>query len=102
MRWLSNFFVQLFREARIPPPPFRACKRTAVIMYGIWYGRLSPEQARRRAAEWGFSPEAIAQMIAEATKPPSYWSQRPRGETVFGATAEDSSRPDCIPPSAEG
>jgi hypothetical protein len=82
MEWLSNFLVRLWREARIPVPPFRACKRAGVIMYGVWYGRLSPEQARKRAAEWGFSPEAIEQMIAKAMQPPSYWSQqhRPNGE----------------------
>jgi hypothetical protein len=80
MEWLWDFLVHLWREARIPAPPFHACKRTAVIMYGVWYGRLSPEEARRKAAGWGFSPEDIEQMISEATRQPSYWSQHPRGE----------------------
>jgi hypothetical protein len=58
----------------MPAPPFRARKRTGVIMYGVWYGRFSPEQARKQAEEWGFSREANEQMIAETTQPPSYWS----------------------------
>ncbi|HUR55425.1 MAG TPA: hypothetical protein VMZ71_14925 [Gemmataceae bacterium] len=45
-------------------------------MYGVWYGRLTPQQARERAAAWGFSPEAVEQMITDATQPPSYWSQQ--------------------------
>jgi len=71
-RWLAH----LWEEMSIPAPPFRACKRTAAIMYGVWYGRLTPEQARKKALEWGFEPESIEEMITESTQPPSYWSRR--------------------------
>jgi len=78
-RWLTDYWQQLRREASIPRPPFRASKRTAVIMYGLWYGRLTPAQAREQAIAWEFAPDAIEDMIAQATKPPSYWSQHPTG-----------------------
>jgi hypothetical protein len=84
LHWLRNSWEQFRREARIPAPPFRACKRTGVIMYGVWYGRLTPQQAREQAAAWGFLAEAIEQMIAEATQPPSYWSQRPPDGVASG------------------
>jgi hypothetical protein len=77
--WVADFWRGLLREASIPPPPFRACKRTAVIMYGLWYGRLTPDQARKQAVEWGFPPGAVEEMISEATQPPSYWSQQAAG-----------------------
>jgi hypothetical protein len=84
IRWIAAFWRQLLREASMPVPPFRASKRTAVIMYGLWYGRLTPEQAREKAIEWGFSLEAIKRMISTATQPPSYWSQSARGLTGSG------------------
>ena len=74
-RWISGYWQQLQRELSVPSPPFRASKRTAVIMNGLWYGRLTTEEARTQAAAWGFSPEAIEEMIVQATQPPSYWSQ---------------------------
>jgi hypothetical protein len=78
--WLSNFFAALKRESAIPPPPFKASKRCATIMNGVWYGRLSPDQAREKARGWGFRDADIDQMIADATQPPSYWSSRAAGE----------------------
>ena len=49
--WLSKFFAAIKRESAIPPPPYRASKRTATILYDLWYGRLTPDEARapRRA-----------------------------------------------------
>ena len=79
VRRISDLCQQLRREVRIPAPPFHASKRTAVIMYGLWYGRLSPEQARRQAAEWGYLPDAVEEMVSQATQPPSYWGQQPTG-----------------------
>jgi (2Fe-2S) ferredoxin len=80
LRWLTDWWDGLRREASVPAPPFRASKRTAVIMYGVWYGRLTPAQAREKAAGWGFAPEAVEDMISQATPRPSYWSrQLPRG-----------------------
>jgi hypothetical protein len=74
LNWLSNWWQQFRREMSVPAPPFRASKRTAVIMYGLWYGRLTKDEARIKAAEWGFDSDAIEQMIGEATQPPA-WSQ---------------------------
>jgi hypothetical protein len=79
LRRFEDFWGQLRREAGIPAPPFRASKKTGRIMYGVWYGRLSPERARSRAAAWGLSPEVVERMISEATQPPSYWGRQPRG-----------------------
>jgi hypothetical protein len=78
--WLSNFFEALKRESAIPPPPFKASKKCATIMYGVWYGRLSPDQAREKARSWGFPDTDIEEMIAKATQAPSYWSRKPIGE----------------------
>ena len=77
---IKKFLGNLKREAEIPPPPFKASKRTARIMNGLWYGRLSKQEARRKAAEWRFSPEAIEDMLSQATQPPSYWSRTPDHE----------------------
>ena len=44
-------------------------------MYGLWYGRMTPNQARKRARDWGFTDEQIEDMIADSTVEPSYWSQ---------------------------
>jgi (2Fe-2S) ferredoxin len=78
LRWLAAWWEAIRREASVPAPPFHACKRVAVIMNGVWYGRLSPDQARAKAAGWGFTPEAIEDMISQATQPPSYWSAHPQ------------------------
>lgn len=77
-RRLVDWWHTIRREAEVPPPPFRACKRVGDILYGVWYGRLTPDQARAKAAEWGFSSEATEDMISQATQPPSYWSRQPR------------------------
>ncbi len=68
-RWLTNWLTRQRREARIPPRPFRACKRGAFIMYRLWYGRLSREQARPQTARWGFARPDIERMIGDATRP---------------------------------
>ena len=44
-------------------------------MNGLWYGRLTPDEARTQAAKWGFEPDQIDRMIRDATEAPSYWSQ---------------------------
>ena len=74
LRSFVNGVAAIAARGRIPAPPFRACKRTGTIMYGVWYGRMTPEQAREKAAAWGIAPETVKQMIAAATQPPSYWS----------------------------
>ena len=75
-KWLADWWAGMRREASVPAPPFKASKRVAVIMYGVWYGRLTPAEARDKAAGWGFPPDDIADMIAQATQPPSYWSRQ--------------------------
>ena len=79
IRKLTQFVAmkwrEMVRESAIPAPPFKACKRTATIMYGLWYGRITPGQARMRALDWGFTDEQIDGMIADSTVEPSYWSQ---------------------------
>jgi (2Fe-2S) ferredoxin len=77
MAWIRNLIDQFRRTASIPPPPWRASKRVAKIKNGVWYGRLSPTQAREMAREWGFAEADIEQMIDSATEPPSYWSKHP-------------------------
>jgi len=74
-QWIMRFWKALRRESSIPLPPFKASKRTARIMYGLWYGDLTPLEARQQATKWGFSNDAIDRMIADSTAPPSYWSQ---------------------------
>jgi hypothetical protein len=78
--WLSNFFTTLKRDSAVPPPPFKASKRCGSIMYGVWYGRLSPDYARETARAWGFRDADIEQMISDATQSPSYWSRKLPGE----------------------
>jgi hypothetical protein len=81
LRWLARWLKELCREAShegsVPAPPFKASKPTGVIMYGLWYCRLTPDQARAKATEWGFRPDHIQEMISQATQPPSYWSSQP-------------------------
>ena len=79
LRWLKDLWEQSRREAHIPAPPFRASKRTGTIMYGVWYGRLTPQQARDQAAAWGFPADAIDEMLNRALQPPSYWSRQDPG-----------------------
>ena len=43
----------LRRELSVLQPPFCASKRTAAIMYGVWYGRLTPAQPLVKATGWG-------------------------------------------------
>ena len=78
LRWVADWWESLRREFSVPAPPFRASKRTAVIMYGVWYGRLTPAQARAKAAGWGFPLETVEDMISQAMQPPSYWSAHPQ------------------------
>lgn len=75
IQYLASQWLAMLREAAIPPPPFKASKKTATIMYGLWYGRMTPNHARKLAHDWGFSDDQIAHMIAVATAEPSYWSQ---------------------------
>jgi hypothetical protein len=77
---VAKLVAALKRESAIPPPPFKASKRSATILYGVWYGRLSPDEARQKARGWGFAETDIDRMIADATQPPSYWSRRAAGE----------------------
>jgi hypothetical protein len=93
LRWFADWWEAVRREAGVPAPPFRACKRTAVIMYGVWYGRLTPAQARQKAARWGFPPDAVEDMIARATQPPSYWSKHPRRDASDGGPSAAAGRP---------
>jgi hypothetical protein len=74
--WLADHLEDPRREASVPAPPFRASKQTAVILYGVGHGRLTPEQAREKAVSWGFPPEAIVEMLALATPPPSSWGRQ--------------------------
>ena len=76
LKWIRGWFNALKRESTIPPPTFRASKRTWKIMGGLWYGRLTPEEARTKARDSGFPEEEIERMISEATQPPSYWSRK--------------------------
>ena len=80
-RWLSECWANFRRKTDIPAPPWRASKRTATIMYGVWYGRFTPDQARKKAKDWGFSPESVEDMISQATQWPSYWSRQNEVET---------------------
>ena len=81
LTWFRNLFAELKREAAlkretaIPPPPFLASKRYGKIMYGLWYGRLTPDQARQQARKWRFPDAVSEEMITDATRPPSYWSR---------------------------
>lgn len=45
-------------------------------MYDLWYGRITPDEARERATELGFAQETIDHIITESTVPPSYWSDK--------------------------
>ena len=74
-QYVASQWGAMLRESAIPDPPFNASKRTATIMYGIWYGRMTPKRARKLAHDWGFSDDQIEDMIADATAEPSYWSQ---------------------------
>ena len=44
-------------------------------MYGLWYGEMTPDEARRLAREWGVRDDRIEDMIVRATSEPSYWSR---------------------------
>ena len=89
LRWLADWRSAVRREASVPPPPFKPSKRTAVIMYAVWYGRLTPAQAYEQATGWGFPPDAIADMIAQATRPPSFWSRHPAAPDAEQGAAPD-------------
>ena len=93
LRWAADWWEALRREFSVPAPPFRASKRTAIIMYGVWYGRLTPAQAREKAAGWGFPPEAVEDMISQATQPPSYWSARPQPSAPDAEPGAAADRP---------
>ena len=72
IRWYADFK----RESRVPPPPFKASKRTGWLMNGVWYGRLAPDEMREQALEWGFDSQRVEELIKEATAAPSFWAQR--------------------------
>lgn len=74
-QFVTSIWRAMLRPSAVPPPPFKASKRAATIMYGVWYGRMTPNQARKRARAWGFADDRIDDMIARATAEPSYWSQ---------------------------
>ena len=88
--WIKNRLKRRWQdlksESQIPPPPFKASKRRARIMYGLWYGRLTPDEARKKAIKWGFSQDSIDQMIVDATQEPSYWSQQQRNDHLIDTT----------------
>ncbi len=85
LRWLGRWWDGLTHEASVPTAPFKASKRIATIMYGLWYGRLTPTKARDLAAGWGLSPDSIADMIARCTQPPSYWATHAAPDAEPGA-----------------
>ena len=76
LKWIKALIERVKRESAIPPPPFKASKRTAKIMYGLWYVRLTPDEAREKARDWDFAEEDIERIVSEATRPPSYWAGR--------------------------
>lgn len=79
--WLRRLLAPDPNKPNIPHPPFLASKRTGAIMNGLWYGELTPEEARAKALGWGWDDdERLAAMIAEATQPPSYWGQYAEGK----------------------
>ena len=49
-------------------------------MNGLWVGKLTPDEARQKARNWGFPEDHIEEMITQATKPPSYWAQHAAGQ----------------------
>lgn len=77
LKAIGEWSIRNLRGMFIPSPPFRACKRTASIMYGVWYGRMTPDESRQKAAAWDFTPHDINEMLEEATRSPSYWSRYP-------------------------
>ncbi len=83
LAWLRRMFRVPAAGLQIAPPPFLACKRTGVIMNGLWYGNLTPDEARAKARSWGFTDEMIEEMVARATKPPSYWARHAAGEALL-------------------
>ena len=58
----------------VPPPPFKASQRVARIMYPLWYGRITVEEAHELGRKWGFSAESMKTIVEHATAPPSFWS----------------------------
>jgi hypothetical protein len=74
-KYVTSQWRAMLGESAIPAPPFKASKRTATIMYGLWYGRMTPNHARKLARDWGYSEDQVEDMITDATAEPSYWSQ---------------------------
>ncbi len=68
LRWHSD------RQPYIPPPDFKDSKRLAKFKNSIWYGRISPNKARRLSKGMYYENE-IEEIISECTKYPSYWSK---------------------------
>ena len=68
-----------------PPPPFKASKRTGWIMNRLWYGSITPDEARKKGSEWAFDDADAERMIADATGEHSYWWWR---DSQFGAKNE--------------
>ena len=69
--WMRRKFAHMYGHIwmPVPPPPFKASKKVAIIMYGVWYGRFTPMEAKAKAAKLGFTPEQADDMIARATRP---------------------------------
>jgi hypothetical protein len=64
----------------VPVPPFKASKKVALVMYPLWCGRITVEEAVEKARALGFSEESMEGMIEKATAPSSYWSQQQTGD----------------------
>ena len=72
----------------VPPPPFKASKRVAEIMYALWYGRITVEEAHELGRKYGFSAESMKTMVEDATAPPSYWSRSSDSVRKVGQTGQ--------------
>jgi hypothetical protein len=68
-RWIGGVGKALIPRRAKDAPPFKASKRVARIMYPLWYGRMTPDQARAKTKEWGFTDDQIERMIRDATRP---------------------------------
>ena len=69
LQYLLAGFRQFWRELTIPDPPWQASKRVGEIMYGVWYERITPEQARKKALDYGFTEKEADEIVAKAKRP---------------------------------